>query len=358
MLFPQLLSGQQSEGLVGEIVLDLPPGPENSRNGEGDFITLNDGRILFIYTRFGGTEVSDHAPATLVSRISEDEGRTWSQEDKLEVDQEGEMNVMSVSLVRFPNDQIALFYMRKNALDDALLYVRTSSDEADTWTEPRLCINDLQGYFVTNNDRVVVLSSGRIVLPVSRHNEPGATYHNKGEMRCYYSDDQGQSWMTGNAVPTPDSVITQEPGVVELKDGTLLMVIRASGGFQFRSYSCDGGVNWSYAHVTSLMSPVSPTSLERLPSTGHLLMIWNNNGDSGPGYFKAKRTPLTMAISEDDGHSWKYIKNIEPDPDGFYCYTAIHDVGTHILLSYVSKKIEADGLGALIRRVRIEDIYR
>src|SRR5687768_7695305 len=55
----------------------LPPGPGNPRNSEGAFITLKDGRLLFIYTHFTGGG-SDHAAAHLASRSSRDGGKTWT----------------------------------------------------------------------------------------------------------------------------------------------------------------------------------------------------------------------------------------------------------------------------------------
>jgi len=347
---------QSNDDGTGSIVLDLPPGIDNSRNGEGDFLTLNDGRILFIYTRFRGEEVSDHAPAQLMSRISEDGGETWTKQDRLEVDQEGEWNVMSVSLLRLNNGNIALFYMRKNSLSDCLYYMRTSNDEGISWGEPELVIKDRQGYFVTNNDRIIKLKSGRIVVPVSRHKTEDTEYSNKGEIWCYYSDDDGKSWTSSQEVPTPDSVITQEPGLVELNDGRIMMIIRASGGFQWQSYSDDQGKTWSNAEPSKVKSPVSPASMQRL-TNNDILLIWNNNGESGPGYFKAKRTPLTVGYSTDETASWVVVKDLEPDPDGFYCYAAIHEVDDHILLSYVRKIVGNDGLGACIRRISLEDIY-
>ena len=340
---------------VGRIVLDLAPSTSNPRNGEGDFLTLKDGRIMFVYTRFTGS-ASDHAPATLVARFSQDSGLTWTSEDQLIVDREGDRNVMSVSLIRLPNQKIALFYMRKNSLDDCIPHMRISQDEGLTWSDPMPCIQDQEGYFVVNNDRVVVLENGRLLVPTSLHKKTDRDWSHKGELRCYYSDD-GVTWLPGEAVPTPDSVITQEPGLVELEDGRIMMFIRASGGRLYRSYSEDWGLTWSMAEATQIKSPISPTSIERLRS-GDLIMIWNNNGKSGPGYFKAKRTPLTMAISKDDGLTWHHLQNIESDPRGFYCYTAIHEMAGHLLLSYVQKIEGEEGLGAYVRKVTLEECYQ
>ncbi|HRE51381.1 MAG TPA: sialidase family protein, partial [Flavitalea sp.] len=150
----------------------------------------------------------------------------------------------------------------------------------------------------------------------------------------YYSDDNGLSWKASEAVPDNTDIITQEPGVVELKDGAVLMIIRASGGAQQLSFSKDKGQSWSHIEASNIPSPISPATIRRIPKTGDLLLVWNDNGASGPGYFKGARTPLTIAISKDEGKTWMRKKNIENDPDGWYCYTAVHFTRKRALLGY------------------------
>lgn len=83
--------------LPKQIVLDLHAHDNNPRNSEGDFVTLKDGRILFIYTKYSGAGGSDFAPADLVARYSADGGQTWTEEDEVVVKNEGKTNVMSVA---------------------------------------------------------------------------------------------------------------------------------------------------------------------------------------------------------------------------------------------------------------------
>ena len=82
-------------------VLKLAPSSNNPRNSEGDFITLKDGRILFVYSHYTSGSGGDHDPAFLAGRYSEDGGRTWTSEDEVIIENEGGMNVMSVSLHSF-----------------------------------------------------------------------------------------------------------------------------------------------------------------------------------------------------------------------------------------------------------------
>lgn len=343
-----------------EVVLKLTPGPDNPRNSEGSFVTLKDGRILFVYSRYTGNNSGDHAPAYLAGRYSSDGGKTWSDKDEIIVTQEGNMNVMSVSLLRLQNGTIALFYLRKNSTVDCIPVVRFSDDEAKTWTAPVDCITDQKGYFVLNNDRVIQLKDGRLMMAVARHSRPSdAKWQEAGALFAYYSDDNGKTWVSGKQVKAPQGLITQEPGLVALKNGNVMMYIRASGGSQYVSYSDDRGATWSTAVPYNLKSPLSPATIERIPSTGDLLAVWNNNDGTDP-VIKGKRTPLTVAISKDDGKSWQKITNIETDTDGWYCYIAIHFYKRSVLLSYCAGSQQAHTHLSVtdISRFDLKDLYK
>ena len=341
-----------------ETALELNPGPDNPRNSEGDFVTLKDGRIMFVYSHYTGTSSSDHASAHLAARYSADGGKTWTSEDKIIVQQEGTLNVMSVSLLRLKNGQIALFYLKKNSTSDCIPMMRISKDETETWSEPHPCITDKAGYFVLNNSRVIQLKSGRILFAVSLHQLPGQTKMSpRGNLWSYYSDDNGKTFHAGSEVPNPDTIVTQEPGVVELKNGNILMFIRTNAGVQCLSYSKDKGVTWSHVELSTLKSPVSPASIKRIPSTGDLLLIWNNNGGDNPAT-KGKRTPLTMAISKDEGKTWTHIKDVENDPAGWYCYIAISFSGKNVLLGYCATQPPYSHLQSThITRLSLDWIY-
>ncbi|MEI6140122.1 MAG: sialidase family protein [Mariniphaga sp.] len=315
------------------IVLKLEPGPNNPRNSEGDFISLKNHRILFVYSHYTGDNGGDHSPAYLAGRFSNDGGKTWSPDDVKIVEQEGTMNVMSVSLLRLQDRKIALFYLKKNSTTDCIPMVRFSTDEAKTWSDPIACITDKSGYFVLNNSRVIQLKSGRILMAVNLYKTPEGSPLNQGSLWSYYSDDNGITWKSGIEIGNQNKFLTQEPGIVELKNRDIFMIIRSDIGFQCSSVSKDKGVTWSPVEPTNIKSPVSPASIKRIPSTGDLLMVWNNNGGDDPT-IKGKRTPLTIAVSQDEGKTWGKIKNIEVDPDGWYCYTAIHFIKKDVLLGY------------------------
>lgn len=347
----------------------LPPRTGNPRNTEGDFIELADGRILFAYTKFTGGG-SDYAEAHIAGRYSSDGGATWTDQDVVVLPNEGRMNTMSVSLLRLASGEIALFYLVKNDKTDLRPYVRFSDDEAETWSEPIVCIKE-DGYFVVNNDRVVQLSSGRLVIPAALHASLDGDFNRRGVAVFYLSDDDGRTWRRSRdtlVCPTDSPAGLQEPGVVELADGRLMMFARTRMGSQWSSYSDDGGETWSAPEPSPLLSPQSPATIERIARTGDLLAVWNDHADvpesyravdSGEHASGGRRTPLTAAVSGDDGETWVRKQNLHDDPDGWYCYTAMAFVGDHVLLGYAAGgEGGADRLGGMrIARIPVSALY-
>ena len=305
--------------------------PDNMRNSEGDLIELKDGRILLVYCHFTGG-YGDHSTAHLAGRFSSDKGRHWTEEDVVILPNEGGMNVMCPSLLRLQNGQIALFYLRKDSPGNCHLYMRTSSDEAKTWSESTCCMPDAPGYFVVNNDRVIQLAAGRIVVPAA----------SGGWATSFMSDDNGKTWIRSKTRAKSwagGNGGLQEPAVVELKDGRLFMVSRTALGRQYGCWSSDAGQTWtSPAKPLNIISPRDPCAIERIPKTGHLLLIWVDHAQAPlsllGGYFGGRATPLHAAISRDEGLTWENVKAIESDPEGWYVYPAICFVGDRVLLTY------------------------
>ena len=328
-----------------EVNLVLAPSAANPRNSEGDFLPLRDGRVLFVYTHFTGGG-DDDAAAHLASRVSADGGKTWSDRDEIVPAVRGARNTMSVSLLRLRSGKVALFYLVKHGWDDCRLYTQVSGDEGETWGEPALCMPEM-GYYVVNNDRVIQLAGGRLVAPAAWHRPvPGKRFNPRATALCFLSDDDGKTWRRSKgtvAPPDRGNSGLQEPGVVELKDGRLMMLSRTDLGSHYRCHSGDGGETWSAAEASDRSSPLSPASVERIPSTGDLLLVWNDHSGVGPA-LEGKRTPLCAAVSRDDGRTWSAAKRIEGDPDGWYCYTAIEFVGDRVLLAYCAGKGRGGGL--------------
>ncbi len=324
------------------------------RNSEGAMVELGDGRILLVFSRFTGGS-GDHDRAHLARTYSADGGRTWTEPDVL-IKTEGDMNVMSVSLVRLSSGELMLSYMRKNSTGDCRPLVRFSHDEGETWSRP-VEVTERVCYHVVNNDRVVQLASGRLVMPAAVYC-PAIGKHHVAPAQCFLSDDGGRSWQIGNGeARMKEGVDAEEPGVIELRDGRLMMFIRNELGYIYRSYSADGGETWSMPESTGIPCALrSPISCKRIPQTGDLLMVWNHRSADADN--PARRTPLTCAVSRDEGKTWEHVQDLESDPERGFCYTAILFRDDEVVLAYCAGLYDTGILNDLkVTVIGIESLY-
>lgn len=310
--------------------LVFSPTPDHPRWTEGSIVELNDGRLLFAISRFQQRS-SDFAQADIVARESTDGGRSWGPPYVLQ-ENTGQMNVMSITLRRLePTGRIGLFYLQKDSPQQLNLYVRFSDDDAQSFGTPHL-ISQSPGYHVCNNDRVLQLSSGRILIPVAT--TPDAVTVNHYTSHCLISDDGGASWRPSTGSVDADRRGAMEPEVVELSDGRVMMLVRTQLGYIGKSYSSDGGDSWStLERLSDLPSPEAPCTVRRIPATGQLLLIWNDRYEPGAGH-GGPRTPLSAAISDDDGLTWRRLPPLEDDSQRTFSYTSLIFVGDRAILSY------------------------
>jgi Neuraminidase (sialidase) len=306
--------------------LVAPSTESNKRNSEADMLVTKDGRVMLAWTEFYTSEGSDWGKARISAMYSKDGGRTWKDKHTLQ-ENIGTMNVMEPDLLRLHSGKIAFAFCRKNSEADCRPLFRISSNDGKTFTDPKpIAIDPYPSYTGTNNDRLIQLRDGRIVLPLWYTPDYRIDKHIR--TRVYYSDDEGATWKQSKTlVDIPDSPSgPQEPGVVELKDGRLMMWMRTDKKKIFHCYSRDRGETWSNPEPMALDSPRSPQSIKRIPTTGDLLLIWNNSPD--------KRFPLTAAISKDDGATWQHIRNLDEDPAHTYAYTSIEFLKDRALFTY------------------------
>lgn len=296
-----------------------PVGPQNPRNSEAAIIPLKDGTLLLGWTEFYAGDGEDHGPARIAGKISKDGGRSWGEQYVL-VENDGGCNVMEVNFLRLRNGHIALFYCQKNTEStDCRVMMRTSVDEGKSWVNPKQLSPDNK-YTGLTNGRAIRLRTGRILLEAWENND---SY-------CCISDDDGETWRDSQRVKPSDGC--WEPACVELNDGRVLMLMRTGMGGQYQSFSDDGGETWSAPEPTALTGSAAPVAISRVPSTGHLLAIWNHN----PG--AERRNPLTAAISKDEAKTWEHIRNLEDAADDAWAYPAITWVDNQALITYFNYK--------------------
>jgi hypothetical protein len=309
-----------------------------------------DGILLDGFHFASVVRLKDGSFVTERGQRSTDGGRTWHQSNTFHP-------AGDKGLLRLPNGELGA-YDGKWSLDTAVgkgtnhWDFRWSDDEGKRWSDPVQITKP--GLTMGLENAMFSLKSGRLVLATysqfigSRFDKRGASWgsyrgvrmqvETEGHFpvleagRIYYSDDNGRQWKASDGwiMGWRDNKRTDcftEPCGVELKDGRFLLLGRTLTGRIARAISDDGGRSWwPGARSTELMSSYSPCCVGRLPTTGDLVVIWNqlSRAEIRKGL---RRCRLSSAISKDEGKTWASFKNIDaiqsmggtshipPDPD-------------------------------------------
>ncbi len=327
---------------IGREVLFLGTGKENPRNGEGTFLRLKNGAILYAYSKFSGSSWDDDCSADIASLTSYDEGETWVEERILFHHDEKAKNYMVPSLLRMNNGDIGIVFLRKEN-ESGIPHFARSSDEGKTFTCAKPIIADTENYFVIENDHILKLKNGRIILPANIHtqNINGKMQIGEHAKKCIFaSDDDGESWSEitpRQDIPFADKSETglQETCVYQFEDEKLWALSRTDLGFQFECFSQDNGNTWTEPSPNRFFSsPDSPLLMKKVGrftvAVFNPIPIYTTRDDE----LTWGRTPLICAVSEDDGKTFPRIYAIEDDPENGYCYPAIIDGDDYFLVSY------------------------
>ncbi|MBN2311450.1 MAG: exo-alpha-sialidase [Candidatus Hydrogenedentes bacterium] len=319
MVLAMIVLGEAGAGADTEKLVDTTLFAQNDvifRWSEGSTINLDgEDHLLMAVTVFGGGG-HDNSEARIVGFHSYDGGLTWPEADQAEVLQEnvGEENTMSPALLLLDNGEILCFVNVKNEGWDCGPWVKRSTDGGVTWGPlERL---HYEGYGCVGNDRAIQLRSGRVLLPcwVSMDGLGSS------QVWVFYSDDHGRTWQRSPIVSTPPGSTgrktdpaAEEPMIIELTDGRLMMIMRTYLKSIYRCYSSDGGATWTEPETSGIPSPGSMATIRRLPN-GDILLIWNwapLEAISGPW----PRNFLTSAISTDDGRNFTSVRHLDGAAD-------------------------------------------
>lgn len=340
--------------------------------------TLPDGRLGCVW--FGGTQEGVPDISVWFSTL----GRTaigwdsaWSAPVRLSDDPaRSEQN----PILFVHGDETWLLYTAQHAgnQDTSEVRRRISHDGGASWGEPHtLFPATAEGGVFVRQPPVVVGS--RLLVPIFRCvTVPGEKWvGNKDDSAVMVSDDDGATW-TRQLVP--GSLGCVHMNIHPLADGTLLALYRSRwADWIYSSRSTDGGATWSAPVPTEL--PNNNSSIQFTPlADGRLALIYNHRQsqadterraslydeidddgladtqetvteppaptagapDDGPkAFWGTPRAPLTVAISEDGGHTWPIRRDLEVG-DG-YCLSNNSRDGLNREFSYPSIHQTADG---------------
>jgi sialidase-1 len=297
-----------------------------AKNGEGSTVELKDGTILHAFSRHMRPKDlkkfpnADLWPAIVAQTVSHDGGRTWSPPQPMFHSSTGD-NAMQPGFVRMKNGALGVSYSLINSFSSATKVFRYSRDEGKTWS-PEIQISPSGSYWTSAHDRMLLLASGRILIPL--HNKK-STRPEQMVTQVAYSDDNGRSWQLDRQEITTHAMLPLfarkfgqrsapgfwEASIAQLSGGELVMIGRTYGGALYRAVSTDDGLTWSEPVPTSLHSGAAPGRLIRIPGSDDLLVIWNSCCVKEDNNLLGPRLTLSSAISTDGGDTWKWTRTIE-----------------------------------------------
>ena len=188
------------------------------------------------------------------------------------------------------------------------LNVKTSQDEGRTWGESqRLTLNPFFNLSSLVRNKPIYAGDGRIGLPV---------YH---EMAVKFPQ---MLWLT----PGPNGTVQEyrmrsmssevgliQPVLVPLDHDRVLMMLRDQSDERSlrTAFSGDNGWTWSEAGPSGLPNPDAAIDALRLRD-GRILLVYNHAED--------KRDNLRLAVSADDGRTWRTGAILEEAEHQEYSY--------------------------------------
>ena len=210
--------------------------------------------------------------------------------------------------------------------------MKVSKDGAHTWSDASI-LSFEEGAMVRG--KPIVLSSGDYLLPVWK--ETGFDQEVVGADTVSYFlrlDPRTRKWTESTRIHARQGAL--QPAVAQLDAMHLIAYCRRGGGYGpategyiVRSESRDGGKTWSPGLDTQFPNPNAAVDLLKLRN-GHLLLVFNDS--------MHERTPLTVALSSDDGQTYPVRRNIAGGANEFAYPYAIQTRDGKIHVIFTSEK--------------------
>lgn len=271
-------------------------------------VAFPDGELLAVY--YHALQEANRHQAIYGVRKGVKENK-WSDSFLVSKDHPTRMEGNPVIWIAPDTNKLFLFYVQSfGGWSVCNPRVKTSTDRGHTWSKAKK-IYWFRSRGMKNPP--ILTSKGWYILPAYV------------EFRDYYSifyisKDQGETWQDVGArvgikpefIPSGKkwNRLVLQPTIIERKDGSIYCLNRAVKplGKAYQTESCDGGLTWNEeATPSNLPNPGGGFHMMRLQS-GNVAVVYNHA--PAPPLNSLERNPVSIAISEDEGRTWKYRRNL------------------------------------------------
>lgn len=309
------------------------------QNHASNIVCLGNNDLLC--TWFSGTQEGMPDISIYLSRLSPGKGR-WS--DPVQISEDRTHSEQNPVLFPFADGEVWLFWTSQKAgnQDTAIVKRRVSYDNGYSWGQIETFF-DTPGTFIRQPP--IVLENGDFLFPIFYCvGIPGQRWTGNHDYSAVkISPDKGKSW---EEVIVPESEGLVHMNIIDMGHNHLLSFFRSRWADRiYRSTSTNGGHTWEKPIATDLMNNNSSIQACRL-SNGHLALVFNNinsdycmerrislyddiedkcveqyniPSDEKRAFWGVPRSPLTIALSLDNGNIWPYMRNLEVGEG--YCMT-------------------------------------
>ena len=310
----------------------------------------------------------------MCSIASVDQGMTWGErKEEFDLPAAG-YHAVQVLVERGSGELVAFFHVfrgdpngRKCGVDNFYDgWVSRTTEHRTVWTKPERVF---EGY-IGSIRGIIQTKEGRIIVPFGCEVPgKGPTLPTGSEVvTTMYSDDAGKTWnKSPSEIQAPcDPEYNNaswdgacEPSIVQLRDGRVWILMRTQANYLYETFS-DDGIHFQPARRSRFFSPNAPSNMLRLKD-GRIILIWNNTANppkvNGQDVYGG-RDALHIAISSDDGKTWKGFREFFRDPLANSAPPRRGDRGTSYATAIETqdgKLLIAAGLGEARHRIILLD---
>jgi predicted neuraminidase len=269
-----------------------------------NLLELRNGDLLCFW--FSGTEEGASNVAIVMSRLPKGSS-VWGK--PVEIDHQQGQSFQNPVAFQTSDGRIWLMHTSQSAgqgQGDAQVFYLTSDCLGRSWTKPKPLFTKA-GSFIRHPP---LLLQDKWILPL--YYTPSGSITNGAETHysvAMITSDAGRSWKQCN-IPKSHGLV--QPDIVRLASGRFAAFFRSRyADFIYKSNSKDGCA-WSIPVRTTVPNNNSSVQVTVLRNRSLVLVFNNANVDAetreprtGP------RTPLSIALSQDEGNTWHWVRDIE-----------------------------------------------